>query len=186
MTQKTALVVVTGNPAKAQVIQAAIERPTTHLNLDLPEIQSVHVREVIEHKARAAYQAVGQPVLVEDTGLFIKAWNGLPGALVKWFLHTVGNDGICKMLEGYEQLDAVAEACLGYFDGETFAAFSGAIDGKIARRPTGQGGFGWDPIFIPNGWEKTFAELTPEESKQVSMRRLAWAKLKVYLDERNL
>ncbi len=186
MTQTSALVIVTGNPAKAQVIQAAIERPTTHIKLDLPEIQSVDVREVIEHKARGAYQAVGKPVLVEDTGLFVKAWNGLPGALVKWFLHTVGNDGICKMLASYDQLDAVAEACLGYFDGENFVAFSGVIEGSIARQPRGQGGFGWDPIFIPNGWEKTFAELTPEESQLVSMRRLAWAKLKVYLDERGL
>jgi non-canonical purine NTP pyrophosphatase (RdgB/HAM1 family) len=91
--------------------------------------------------------------------------------LIRWFLETVGNEGICKMLQGYEQLEATAETCLGYFDGETFVSFSGVVEGYITRTPRGHNGFGWDPIFIPRGWHKTFAEMTPEEGESVSMRR---------------
>ena len=62
-----------------------------HSPLDLPEIQAVEVEEVVIHKANYAYQALGgKPVLIEDTGLYIAAWNRLPGALVKWFIQRVG------------------------------------------------------------------------------------------------
>jgi non-canonical purine NTP pyrophosphatase (RdgB/HAM1 family) len=106
--------------------------------------------------------------------------------LIRWFLETVGTEGICKMLEGYEQLEATAETCLGYFDGDAFVSFSGVVEGQIARQPRGDFGFGWDSIFIPNGWDKTFAEMTPEEGAAVSMRRAAALKLRAYLDRQGL
>jgi len=90
------------------------------------------------------------------------------------------------MLEGYEQLEATAETCLGYFDGDAFVSFCGVVEGQIARQPRGNLGFGWDPIFIPNGWDKTFAEMTPEEGAAVSMRRAAGLKLRDYLDGQGL
>jgi non-canonical purine NTP pyrophosphatase (RdgB/HAM1 family) len=175
----------TSNPHKAAAFQAVLTRQVDHIHIELPELQAVDVKEVIEHKARAAYRLVGKPVLVEDTGLSFHAWNGLPGALIRWFLETVGNNGICKMLEGYAQLDATAETCLGYFDGAEFRSFSGFVQGTIARTPRGAGGFGWDPIFIPNGWPKTFAEMTEAESASISMRRIALSKLRAYLDANN-
>lgn len=178
------LLLVTSNENKAKRIQAILGHPVQHLNLDLLEIQAIHVREVIEHKARAAYAQVGRLVVVEDTSLTFHAWNGLPGALIRWFLETVGNEGICKMLEGYSNVAATAEACIGYFDGVEFHAFSGTVEGQIARTPRGANGFGWDPIFIPIGWDKTFGEMTPEEKEVVSMRKVATLKLKAFLDER--
>jgi XTP/dITP diphosphohydrolase len=179
------ILLATSNEHKAKAVQAMLGRPVQHLNIDLPEIQAIDVREVIERKAREAYRLVGKPVLVEDTSLSVHAWNGLPGALIRWFLETVGNEGICKMLEGYKQLEATAETCLGYFDGETFISFSGLVEGHIARHPRGHNGFGWDPIFVPRGWNKTFAEMTPEEKHSlVSMRTAAVLKLKTFLEER--
>jgi inosine/xanthosine triphosphate pyrophosphatase family protein len=97
------IVPATSNVHEAQQVQQLLGRPVGQVVIDLPEIQAVHVQAVIEPKARAAYHQIGKPVLVEDTSLSIHAWHGLPGALVRWFLETVGNDGICKMLEGYEQ-----------------------------------------------------------------------------------
>jgi XTP/dITP diphosphohydrolase len=129
-----------------------------------------------------AYRLVGKPVLVEDTSLSLHAWNGLPGALIRWFVETVGNEGICKMLAGYEQLDATAETCLGYYDGTAFLSFSGLVEGQITRCPRGTGGFGWDAIFVPNNWSKTFAEMTADEGASVSMRTAAVLKLRAYLD----
>jgi XTP/dITP diphosphohydrolase len=177
------ILLATSNEHKAKAVQSMLGRPVQHINIDLPEIQALDVRQVIEHKAREAYLRVGKPVLVEDTSLAVHAWNGLPGALIRWFLETVGNEGICKMLAGYEQVEATAETCLGYFDGEAFVCFSGLVEGWIARQPRGQNGFGWDPIFIPRGWDKTFAEMMPEEKHAlVSMRTEAVLKLKAFLE----
>lgn len=181
-----ALLLATSNPHKARSIQALLERPVTHIVLAIPEIQAVDVTEVIEAKARAAYQLVSKPVLVEDSGLAIHAWRGLPGALIRWFLDTVGNDGICTMLQGYTDTTATAETCLGFYDGTVFHAFSGKVEGQIARQPRGHNGFGWDPLFIPHGYEKTFAEMEPAESAAVSMRRIAVLKLRDFLNTQGI
>ena len=180
------ILLATSNKHKAQQIQALLGRPVQHIELDLPEVQAIDVQAVIEHKAREAYRQVGKPVLVEDTSLALHVWHGLPGALIRWFLETVGNNGICKMLEGYEHLAATAETWIGYFDGDAFVSFSGVVEGSIARSPRGNGGFGWDPIFVPTGWDKTFAEMTHEEGEAVSMRKAAVLKLQMFLDERGL
>ena len=176
----------TGNPHKVARIASILDQPVIQTEIDLPEVQAVDVREVIEAKTRAAYQSLGQPVLVEDTSLSFRAWNGLPGALIKWFLSTVGNDGLCRMLSPFEDRRATAETCLGYFDGRAFVVFSGKVEGTIVAQPRGERGFGWDPIFQPQGSEKTFAEMTSEESAPVDMRRLAALQLKAYLNRSDL
>lgn len=179
------LLLATSNEKKASELQTLLNRPIQRVKLDLPEVQAVDVQAVIEAKAREAYRLVGKPVLVEDTGLAFAAWNGLPGALIRWFLDRVGNEGLCQMLQSYEQTAATAETCIGYFDGSEYHVFSGVVTGQIVRTPQGSDGFGWDPIFMPDGWTKTFAEMT-EEKNLVSMRKLAVAQLKVFLDERGL
>lgn len=179
------LLLATGNEHKARELAQLLARPVQRIKLDLQEIQAVEVSEVIESKAREAYQLVGKPVLVEDTGLAFAAWNGLPGALIRWFLDRVGNDGLCQMLQGYTDMTASAETCIGYFDGASCFVFRGVVSGHLVRTPRGSGGFGWDPIFVPAGWDKTFAELA-DEKKLVSMRRLAVEQLKAFLEEHAL
>ena len=75
---------------------------------ELIEIQTTDVSVLIEHKAAQAYQLVKKPVLVEDSGLFFEAWNGLPGALIKWFEQSVGCAGIVQMLSQFENRNASA------------------------------------------------------------------------------
>ena len=175
---------VTSNEYKVKMFESILDRELQHIKLDVPEIQAIDVQEVIEQKARAAFLEVGKPVLVEDTSLAFHAWNGLPGALIRWFLETVGNDGICQMLAVFEGRTATAETCLGYFDGEKFASFSGMLNGRISKTPRGTNGFGWDPIFIPEGWEKTLAEMNAEEQSELfSMRKDSILELKNFLDE---
>jgi non-canonical purine NTP pyrophosphatase (RdgB/HAM1 family) len=111
--------------------------------------------------------------LIEDTGLYIAAWDGLPGALVKWFVQRVGVQGICQMLQAFTDRRAWAESILAVHDGQ-LRTYRGRIEGSIAVEPAGDAGFGWDPIFIPLGAEKTFGEMAPAEKDQYSMRRLAF------------
>ena len=181
------LLLATGNVHKATAIQSILGQPVRHVKLDLPKVQSIDVQVVIEEKARVAYQLLGKPVIVEDTSLSFVAWNGLPGALIRWFLESVGNEGLCQMLSTYDQRDAKAETCLGFYDGQKLMSFSGVVHGLVPQHPRGQGGFGWDPIFVPDGWSKSFAEMSKAEAKRfVSMRTIAALKLKAYLDEQNM
>lgn len=175
---------VTSNTNKFQELQSLLETSIEQVMIDLPEVQAIDVREVIEAKARAAYDELQAPALVEDTGLFIPAWNGLPGALIRWFLQTVGNEGICQMLSSYDDRRAVAETFIGYFDGESFFHFSGKVEGSIAPSPRGEMGFGWDAIFIPTNSDKTFAEMTMKEKEEFSMRKIAVQKLNAHLAQK--
>lgn len=178
------ILLATSNEHKAQSIQSILGRRVQQIHLELPEIQAIDVHAVIEEKARFAYQMMRQPVLVEDTSLSISVWNGLPGALIRWFLETVGNEGICRMMASYELREATAETCLGYFYDQEFFSFSGIIKGQITRSPRGDYGFGWDPIFVPAGWTKTIAEMTEEDQNEfLSMRKIAVLKLKEFLDD---
>jgi XTP/dITP diphosphohydrolase len=156
-------VFVTTNEHKRREAQAilGVELEGAALG-DLPEIQALDVAEVAAEKALRAYDALGapeHPVLVEDSGLVVEAWNGLPGALTKWFVASVGNEGILRMLAGGDRsARAVCAVALADVDGEV-RIFWGEVAGTLAPEPRGAGGFGWDPIFIPEGGGLTYAQM---------------------------
>jgi XTP/dITP diphosphohydrolase len=141
--------------------------------LDLPEIQALDVAEVAAHKARAAHAHLGSPVMVEDSGLVVEAWKGLPGALTKWFIGTVGPRGILDMLGDGEDRSARA-ICAVAVAGleERVLVFTGEVAGSLAPEPRGTSGFGWDPIFVPEGETRTYAEMG-EDKHAGSHRALA-------------
>lgn len=143
------------------------------VDLDVPEIQETSTYIVAGQKAIDAYEKLQKPVLVEDTGLAIHAWGGLPGALIKWYLKSVGIEGILKKLTAYRNLNATAFASFAYCNGTEPQIFHGKLEGKIAEKPRGNRNFGWDPIFIPEGHKRTLAEMTPEEKNAISHRRKA-------------
>ncbi len=176
---------ITGNAAKAEQLGRHLQHPVAHKKLDLHEIQSLDLREVVEHKVREAYKQVNAPVLVEDTSLTFAAFGRLPGPLIKWFLTELDNAGLCELLDAYEDRSCVAEVCFGLYDGATLEMFEGQAEGTIAPLPRGEKGFGWDPIFIPKGHLKTWGEMDPEEQKETSMRRVALKKIEVFLNENN-
>jgi non-canonical purine NTP pyrophosphatase (RdgB/HAM1 family) len=169
-------VFVTGSDAKLREAERILGLRLERHALDLPEIQDLDVRKVVAEKARSAYQRLGRPVMVEDTGLTFTAWQGLPGALIRWFVKTVGVEGLCRMLDGFADRRAVAETVVATCDGR-LRIYVGKVDGRIAEQPRGEGGFGWDPLFIPEGAERTFAEMTPAEKDRHSMRRIALEEL---------
>ncbi|MDY6789199.1 MAG: RdgB/HAM1 family non-canonical purine NTP pyrophosphatase [Candidatus Nanohaloarchaea archaeon] len=173
---------VTSNPNKVEEVSDILGREVEQLDLDVDEIQSVELEEVVRSKADRAFESSGTPVMVEDTGLYIKGWNGFPGALIKWMLERLGREGICNALKG-EDRSAVASTAVCIHDGEESRVFKGEIEGSIPREPRGESGFGWDPIFIPEGKDKSFAEMTEKEKNSISMRRKAVSKLKEFLEE---
>lgn len=182
-------VFVTGNQRKADYLAKWLDRPVEHVKYDLDELQSLDLREVVEHKVREAYKIAQKPVLVEDVALTIHAFGQLPGTLVKWFLTQVGPEGIIKMLEGFEDRSATASIMYGLYDGDQVQVFEGCTAGAIADRPRvsehdgWHGALSWNSIFIPEGQTKTYAEMTDDEILPISHRAQAIAKLSAFLKE---
>lgn len=170
---------VTGNSGKLREARQILEFDIEQADAGgLEEIQTIYVEELIRHKAEEAYRKIGVPIIVEDTGLLFHAWNGLPGALVKWFLETVGNEGLLKMLGNEKNRAALAQCFIAYHDGERITVVKGEILGRIAHSVRGKNGFGWDKIFVPEGHERTFGEMSVEEKNSFSMRKRAFENLK--------
>ena len=172
------LLFVSSNAGKAREVEAILGAPVERLALDLPEIQALEVDEVARHKAVTAFARAGRPVIVEDTGLYVAALRGLPGALVRWFLATIGPGGICELIPPGADRAAHARTAVAYCDGGTVGIFRGETPGVIVPAPAGQGGFGWAPIFRPLGASRTFAEMEPAEKAAYSMRRQALERLR--------
>ncbi len=167
---------ITGNKGKLAEVQSILGNVEA-LGIDLPEIQSLDAHEIIKAKLEEAKNHQAGEFIVEDTSLYFEALKGLPGPLIKWFMKTVGNDGLYKIAEAFGNFSAEAKTIIGYSDAEGVISFhEGVIKGTIVA-PRGEG-FGWDPIFQPEGYSKTFGELSSEEKNSFSMRKIALEKLK--------
>ncbi|EMG46456.1 HAM1 Inosine triphosphate pyrophosphatase [Candida maltosa Xu316] len=153
----------------------------TNKSVDLDEVQGT-IEEVTINKAQAAAAHINGPVLVEDTCLGFKAYNYLPGPYIKWFLQSVGLDGLNKMLSGFEDKSARAICTFGYCEGpgKEVKIFQGITEGKIvpSRGPTN---FGWDSVFEPVGFEETYAEMDKSVKNTISHRYRALDKVRDYL-----
>ena len=167
------LVLITGNRGKAEEYARLIGLRVTPEKIPLPEVQALSVEEVVAAKALAAFAAVQAPVIVDDSGISFSAWSGLPGALTSWFMDTVGNDGLVQMMLGFSDRSATVKTAIGYCDADGVQVFVGTVTGTVATEPRGANGFGYDPIFVPEGAQFTFAEMSPEEKDLHSMRKRA-------------
>lgn len=142
------------------------------VSLDLPEIQSPDVRTVVREKLLYASRAhPNQTIVVEDTGLYADAWNGLPGAFIKWFIEGMGTRKLAeKILCDADTVTAKAVSAVGVFQyGET-KIWTGETPGSIVL-PRGEE-FGWNSIFLDPIHDRTFGELSFEERLSVSMRKI--------------
>lgn len=177
------LVFITGNQHKADYLARWLDHPLAHQKVDLDELQSLDPREVVAHKARQAYELMRKPVLVEDVALTFTAMGRLPGTFIKWFLQEIGTEGLANLAAGLPHQEAVASVMYGLCDGEQVHIFAAEKHGRIASEHRGENGMGWDPIFIPEGLDRTYAELSIEELKPHSVRAEAIQKLKDFLDK---
>ena len=172
---------ITGNQGKLNEAKAIIPSIEGY-DVDLPEIQEIDPHAIIRAKLLEGLKHKEGELIVEDTSLYLDALNGLPGPLIKWFLKTIGNDGLYNLVEKLGNNKAQAKTLIGYAkDAEHIEFFEGVIEGEIVA-PAGTG-FGWDPIFKPAGHDKTFGQMDFDEKNSLSMRRMAFERLKEYLND---
>ena len=147
-----------------------------HKEFELEEIQSPDIETVAKNKALLAYQIFKAPILVEDTGLYIKAMHGYPGSLIKHFLEAIGSQGIIDFLKNKDREAMAVTTFAFYNDKANVHTFVDQNIGEISKEMLGKSGFAWDPIFIPKGHEKTYAQMSAKEKNKISQRRKALEK----------
>lgn len=170
---------ITGNKKKFKEVKDILG-DVEQLEMDLPEIQELDPKEIIEKKLGEARKKHKGEFIVEDTSFYLDCLNGLPGPLIKWFLESIGTRGLYKIADSFDNYRAEARTIVGY-SSDNIKFFEGSVKGKVVY-PRG-GEFGWDPIFQPQGCEKTFGEMSGKEKNEISMRRKAMNKLKKFLEE---
>lgn len=172
------ITLVSGNKAKAEEIERILRIPIKILNIDIHEIQSMNQGEIVINKLLQAFQLAKKPVLVDDVSFEVEAWNGFPGPLIKWVLEEKNDPSLMlKMLGDEKNRRATARLAVGFHDGKKPYVFYGEAKGIISNKIRGDSGFGWDKVFIPNGYEQTFAEMDPKLKDTISHRGDALKKL---------
>ncbi len=173
---------VTGNDGKFSEIKQYVPNIQKLDYNGLSEIQNLDINEIIKHKLQTASNYVNDEkaiLIVEDTGLYLKALNGFPGPFIKFMLGSINKDGIYKICERFNEFNAYAITAFGVFNSgsKDIKYFRGKVNGIISES-RGKNGFGWDSIFIPEGSDKTFGEMESiKEKNKYSMRYIALKEL---------
>ena len=175
---------ITGNKNKFTEALSIIP-DLEQLDLDLPEIQEIDPHEVIKAKLTESLKHQAGQFIVEDTAMYLDCLNGFPGPLIKWLQKSITNNGIVELTQKYQNPQTEVKTVIGYAKNkDEISFFEGVIKGQIV--PTrGESSFGFDPIFQPDGQDKTFAEMSDEEKRSISMRRIAFDQLKKFIDKAN-
>jgi XTP/dITP diphosphohydrolase len=160
--------------ASVQQLDVAMVEPCVD---DLVQIATAKVEQAVDNS-----QLLGSYVMADDSGLFVDALNGFPGINTAFFDRKVGKENLLRLAD--TGTVAAFRAAIAVYDPETqdIRTFSGRVDGTLVE-PRGDGGFGYDPMFVPDGHDKTFAEDT-DYKHEVSHRNVALQKLRDWLQER--
>jgi XTP/dITP diphosphohydrolase len=176
------LYLVTKNEDKLMEIKDILKLPIKIANIEVDEVQSMDLEYVARRKAQAAFEQIGKPIVVDDVGFYIDALNGFPGPFAKYFLQTLGNVRLLELLKKEENRRVVVKSAVGYHDGKKIHVFVGEVRGTLSTEERGEDGWGFDFIIIPDGHNKTYAELGSSIKNTISHRRKAFDLLKNYLD----
>ncbi|RKV99064.1 MAG: hypothetical protein D8G53_01445 [Candidatus Saccharimonas sp.] len=144
---------------------------------DVPEIQSDDQAAVSVDKALKYYELLKRPLVVMDSGLFIDELNGFPGVYTKYALDTIGIDRIVQLLGGAAR--AYTQRTITYFDGNKPQTFTLKLHGALLKEPRGNNGRNYDKHFLPDGKNKTLAEMTDEEKAELTAN--VWRELAAWL-----
>ena len=179
------LKVITSNPGKVAEFQKAFADmgvEMEHIRLPYDEIQTSELEEVVKKGMEEIRSKGVRDFIIDDSGLFIDALKGFPGVYPAYGQKTIGNDGILKLMEGVEDRKATFKCCIGCdIDGQTIIV-TGTCDGYIIHEARGNEGFGYDPIFSPDG-KRSFAEIGIEEKNTMSHRGNAVKLLRQALED---
>lgn len=177
------ITIVTGNLGKARELEALAMgklKFTTH-DLEIAEIQSLDLMEIVSHKAKQAYKQIKGPVIVDDVAAGLDSLKGLPGPFIKFFNHILGGDALVQLSKS--ENEKVTVTCIAaYYDGHKMLLGKGLIKGTVVK-PRGKNGFGFDPVIVPDGQNLTMAEMSDKAKMQLSHRGLAFKDLLEQLEK---
>ncbi len=174
---------VSGNETKVKEAQHILGFPIHIASIDLPEIQESDIEKIVTQKVIDAYEEVKNPVLVDDVGVYISAWNGFPGPLLKFLIKAGGNSLILKMLGDEKNRKAEFVSAIGFYDGDKLKTFIGKVTGTLTTEVMDKSNNMVDAIFIPDGADKTYSEMTIEEKSRISHRRKSLEMLREFINE---
>lgn len=185
MTKNKTIYFITTNKGKFREAKAELNRisiDVKQIDIEYPEIQADTHEEVAVFGLEWLRRKMKKTLMIDDSGLFIDALNGFPGVYSSYVFKTIGYNGILKTMEGERNRSARFESCIAYMEPKNAPVFfKGVCKGKISDKPKGRGGFGYDPIFIPTDYKRTFAEIPIEEKNKISHRGKSLKQLVKYL-----
>ena len=150
------------------------------------EIQSEKLEDIVRYAVERLFEQGLCNFFIEDAGLFIDALKNFPGPYSNYVYKTIGLKGILKLMDGVENRSAFFKSVVGLCYNGSIKIFEGIVRGYITYEVRGEGGFGFDPIFIPMGYNKTFAEMTLSEKNEVSHRGRSLKKMAEFLLKKGL
>ena len=190
------LVLATRNPGKVAEIRALLDDlPVTLIPADdvagAPAVEEDRptLQGNARKKAEALHAHTGHPTLADDTGLEVDALGGAPGVHTARFAgpdasFADNNAKLLDVLSDASDRSAQFRTVVAFVDGDDVRYFEGICRGHIAEAPRGEQGFGYDPLFIPEGTSKTFAEMSAEQKNAISHRKRALAQFSAFLHNR--
>ncbi|MFY9716376.1 MAG: non-canonical purine NTP pyrophosphatase [Thermoplasmata archaeon] len=176
---------VSTNPGKFREVRAVLAPYGVRARWKrrtLPEPQAPGLEEVVVAKLDAVSGVKGW-VLVEDSGLFVPSLAGFPGVYSAHFLEIWKFGPLFELLRRRDRA-AYFRTVAGLRLGRRRWTFAGEVHGAIARKPAGRHGFGYDPIFVPDGWKRTFGQAPADEKNEISHRARAIQKVGEFLARR--
>ena len=167
--------------AEVQRILGPVGVDIVPVSKKIEELQTEDVERLVRDKLIKAFDAVGRPLFVEHTGLYLNGLNGLPAGLTQIFWDKLEADRFANLVAGLGDAAVTAKTVLGYCDGREIHLFEGAIEGTVPRVPAGPADFQWDCVFVPKGYTETFAQMGAAKD-DISMRRKALDQFAAYLN----
>jgi len=193
MNRPKSIFLASGNAHKIEELRQVL----APLNIELKSTQDVSDPMDVEEdqpdlkgnalkKAKAWYDEMGLPSIADDTGLEVEALGGAPGVYSARYAgeNPSYDDNVEKLLrelKGKENRKAQFRTVIAFVDGDKELFFEGVCKGEINQERRGEKGFGYDPVFVPEGYQETFAELSSEEKNKISHRGRAVQKFIEYL-----
>jgi len=181
----TEVTFITGNLHKAEMYAKLLGRPIQHQRVDLDEIQSESFIEVATRKVEQAYTAIGKPVFIDDFGLSMDDWYGLPGPFTKFFAAPDERlENLCAIAGTLPSRRAKVVSVLAYKDATHMEVFVREVAGSVATGPRGDRGIATDKIFEPDGYGgRTRAELDEAAYQEVYMKVRPISEFVAFLDQ---
>lgn len=179
---------ITGNKNKFKEFEAILgENNIEQLEIDLDEIQEIDPHKIIRHKLKEALKHHNWPLVIEDTSLYMEClWGKLPWPFIKRFLHEIKNEGLYQLAKKYENFKTSATVLIGYAkNADEIEFFEGTVKWTIVE-PIHTTDFWRDAIFQAEWCTKSYAAMSKEEKNEISMRRIALNKLKIFLEKENI